>query len=413
MSINPEIIDHTNLKLDATEKDIEKLCDEAKRYGFGAVCIRPNYVVLAKNLLKDTPIKVCTVIGFHTGLNPTEEKVKEAEKAITDGADELDMVINFNALKRDEFDYVKNDISSIKKVAKDKILKVIIEAGLLSDNQKQKACQLVENAGADFVKTSTGFAKDEKGNKLGATIQDVKLIKSVVGDRLGIKAAGGINTADFGNKLIQAGATRIGASASITLVSNPKNISNGERERELQLKYAWEWFKYHADQRLRAFYFYLIIIGALAIGYLSAIQVNEKVNQIHFNQVDKIIPWLFLLGCIVSIAFLCLEIRNVELVNIGRDKLKELGLKVTINDANPKYTKALEKTFPSRLKFLRFLFKHELWLRFIYILIASFTFYIFLDYKRIFICSFWKSCVPSLILIFSLGFAFLLGRRKN
>jgi len=209
MNINPKIIDHTNLKLDATEKDIEKLCIEAKKYGFGTVCIRPNYVALAKNFLKDTPVKVCTVIGFHTGLNSTEEKVKEAEKAIIDGADELDMVINLDALKSDEFDYVKNDISSVKKVAKDKILKVIIEAGVLSKKQKKKACQLAEDAGADFVKTSTGFAKDEKGNKLGATIKDVELIKSVVGNRLGIKAAGGISTSDFTQKLIEAGATRI------------------------------------------------------------------------------------------------------------------------------------------------------------------------------------------------------------
>lgn len=365
MYINPKIIDHTNLKLEATEKDIKELCNEAKERGFGAVCIRPNYVALAKNLLKDAPVKVCTVIGFHTGLNPTEEKVKEAEKAIKDSADELDMVINTEALKRNDFDYVKNDISSVKQVAKDKILKVIIEAGVLSNKQKRKACKLIEEAGADFVKTSTGFEKDDKGKKLGATIEDVKLFKNIVKDRLGIKAAGGIGTPDFAQKLIAAGATRIGTSSSIVIVS--ENL-----KKEEEIKYSWEWFKYHADQRLRAFYYYLIIIGALALGYLTAIQINEKLKQVY--QVNKIIPWLFFLGFIVSIVFLFLEIRNVELVNIGRIKLQNLGLEVSINDANPEYTEALEKTLPWKfILMLRLLFKHEFLLRLIYVLTPIFA----------------------------------------
>lgn len=219
MAIDPKIIDHTNLKLDATDKDIEKLCDEAKQYGFGAVCVRPNYVLSAKTLLKKTSIKVCTVIGFPTGLDPTKQKVKEAKSAIKDGADELDMVINIEALKAKEYNHVKDDIFLVKQACNGKILKVIIEAGMLTDDQKIKACELVEEAGADFVKTSTGFALDKNGNKLGATVEDVKLMKSIVDDRLGIKAAGGIKTAEFAQELINAGATRIGSSASVSIVS--------------------------------------------------------------------------------------------------------------------------------------------------------------------------------------------------
>lgn len=400
MFIDPKIIDHTNLKLDATEKDIEKLCNEAKKYSFGSVCIRPNYVALAKKLLKDTSVKVCTVIGFHTGLDPTEEKVKEAEKAIKDGADELDMVINIEALKRNEFDYVKNDISSVKQVANDKILKVIIEAGILNKSQKRKACKLIIEAGADFVKTSTGFARDEKDKKLGATLEDVKLIKNIVKSKLGIKAAGSIKTPDFAQKIIAAGATRIGTSSSVAVVS--ENL-----QKEEEIKYTWQWFRYHADQRLRAFYYYLIIIGALALGYLTASQDSGK-----FSQVNKIIPWLCAFGFIVSIAFLCLEIRNVELVNIGRIKLQELGLEVSINDASPKYTEALQRTLPCKLK-LRRPFKHELWLRFIYVLVALFSLYLLLDTKKFITCSFWESWVPLMIPIFSFGLSLWLGWRKN
>lgn len=404
MNINPKIIDHTNLKLDATEKDIEKLCNEAKKYGFGAVCIRPNYVTLAKNLLKNTPVKICTVIGFHTGLHPTEKKIEEAERAIKNGADELDMVININTLKSNDFDYVKNDISSVRKVAKDKILKVIIEVGVLTNNQKRKACHLVEEAGGDFVKTSTGFVKDKKGNKLGATIEDVKLIKSVVGDRLEIKAAGGISTSIFAQKLIEAGATRIGASASIAIVSNQGKKENLTTEQ--QLEYAWKWFEFHADQRLRAFYYYLIIIGALAFGYLSVKQGSE--------QVQKITPLLCGFGIIVSFAFMCLEIRNHELVNIGRFVLVKLGLEVSENDANKKYTEALEKIirFKTFLK-LKVLFKHGFWLSYIYILTGLISTYLILDY---FIsCNYlnWKSLVPGLCIILSLILSLLFFRRKN
>lgn len=219
MSIDPKIIDHTNLKPETTEKDIEKLCKEAKEYDFGAVCIYPKYVSLCKKILKDTSVKVCTVIGFPKGIETTEQKVKETERAIQDGADELDMVINIDTIKRNDFDCVKSDIASVRKISEGKILKVIIEAGILNNDQKVKACQLAMESGADFVKTSTGFAVDKEGRKLGATVEDVRLMKSVVGDKLGIKAAGGIKTPEFAKELIDVGATRIGASASIEIIA--------------------------------------------------------------------------------------------------------------------------------------------------------------------------------------------------
>lgn len=218
MNIDPKIIDHTNLNLEATKKDIEKLCEEAKKYGFGAVCIYPKYVPLCKILLQYIQVKICTVIGFPTGAESTEQKVSEAKQAVKDGADELDMVVNVSALKKGEYNFVKNDIAAVKKAVNGRILKVIIEAGLLNDDQKKKACQLAEDGGADFVKASTGFAINDKGNKLGATVEDVRIMKSVVGERLGIKAAGGIKDYNFAKELIDAGANRLGCSASIAII---------------------------------------------------------------------------------------------------------------------------------------------------------------------------------------------------
>ena len=221
-------IDHTVLKKDATEKDIDKICAEAKQYGFYSVCIRAEWVKKAKELLKGTPVKVCSVVGFpldtalpgscHFGKIPTEGKVTEAQKAIADGADELDMVINLDALNSGYFVLVKNDIAAVKKVAEDKILKVIIEARLLNKEQIEKACRLSQQAGADFVKTSTGYVKDKEGKTLGATIEDIKLMRSIVGDNMGVKASGGIGNYQKAKEMIEAGANRIGCSASVEIV---------------------------------------------------------------------------------------------------------------------------------------------------------------------------------------------------
>lgn len=211
-------IDHTNLKPYATKEDIIKLCEEAKEHNFYAVCVNPYRVKLAKEQLKETDIKVASVIGFPLGATPTEVKVFEAKKALEDGADELDMVINIGALKDKDYEYVKKDIAEVVKVAHEKgaIVKVIIETCYLTDEEKEIACKLAMEAGADFVKTSTGFGSG------GATVEDVRLMKKVVGDKLGVKAAGGIRTYEKAIAMIEAGANRIGTSSGVKIVEGKK-----------------------------------------------------------------------------------------------------------------------------------------------------------------------------------------------
>jgi len=211
-------IDHTNLKPYATKEDIIKLCEEAKEHNFYAVCVNPYRVKLAKEQLKETDIKVASVIGFPLGATPTEVKVFEAKKALEDGADELDMVINIGALKDKDYEYVKKDIAEVVKVAHEKgaIVKVIIETCYLTDEEKEIACKLAMEAGADFVKTSTGFGSG------GATVEDVRLMRKVVGDKLGVKAAGGIRTYEKAIAMIEAGANRIGTSSGVKIVEGKK-----------------------------------------------------------------------------------------------------------------------------------------------------------------------------------------------
>ncbi len=207
-------IDHTNLRAYATEDDIIRLCDEAKEYGFYAVCVNPYRVRLAKERLEGTDVKVASVIGFPLGATPTDVKVFEAKKALEDGADELDMVINIGALKDGDYEYVRKDIEEVVKVAREKgaIVKVIIETCYLTDEEKVKACELAKEAGAHFVKTSTGFGTG------GATVEDVRLMRKVVGPEMGVKAAGGIRTYEQAVAMIEAGATRIGTSSGVKIV---------------------------------------------------------------------------------------------------------------------------------------------------------------------------------------------------
>ncbi|GAB6103139.1 deoxyribose-phosphate aldolase [Thermococcus atlanticus] len=207
-------IDHTNLKAYATGEDIIKLCREAMEYGFYAVCVNPYRVKLAKETLKGSGVKVATVIGFPLGATPTEVKVFEAKKALEGGADELDMVINIGALKDKDYDYVRNDIAEVVKVAHEKNakVKVIIETCYLTEEEKVKACELAKEAGADFVKTSTGFGTG------GATVEDVRLMRKVVGEGMGVKAAGGIRTYEQALAMIEAGATRLGTSSGVKIV---------------------------------------------------------------------------------------------------------------------------------------------------------------------------------------------------
>lgn len=208
------MIDHTILKPEATHDQIAQLCYEARKYQFASVCINPTNVKLCADLLEGSDVEVCTVVGFPLGATPTEVKVFEAQQAIHDGATEVDMVINVGALKSRDYELVEQDIAAIARVchANNAILKVIIEAALLTDEEKVIACQLSKVAEADFVKTSTGFGPG------GATPEDVALMRRVVGPTIGVKAAGGIRTREDAEKMIAAGANRIGASASVKIV---------------------------------------------------------------------------------------------------------------------------------------------------------------------------------------------------
>jgi deoxyribose-phosphate aldolase len=208
------LIDHTLLKPEAKRSDIVKLCQEARRYFFASVCVNPYWVPLAAGELAGTPVKVCTVVGFPLGATTTETKVAETEGALRGGAQEIDMVLNIGALRAGDDDAVRIDIQQVVEAAHEAgaIVKVILETALLDDNQKAAGCALAKTAGADFVKTSTGFGPG------GATAQDVALMRRVVGPEMGIKAAGGIRGIEDLKQMTAAGATRIGASASVKIM---------------------------------------------------------------------------------------------------------------------------------------------------------------------------------------------------
>ncbi len=208
------LIDHTLLKPDASEAQIAQLCHEARKYNFAAVCVNPAHVKLCAQLLKGSAVRVCTVVGFPLGATPPEVKAYETQQALDDGASEVDMVINIGALKSKDYALVARDIATVAATAHagGAIVKVIIEAALLTDEEKVIASKLAREAAADFVKTSTGFASG------GATVHDVALIRRAVGPAMGVKAAGGVKTYADAQKMIEAGATRIGASASVKIL---------------------------------------------------------------------------------------------------------------------------------------------------------------------------------------------------
>ncbi len=206
-------IDHTNLKPEATPQDIDRLIDEAKTYHFASVCINPCYVGYAKKKLQDSDVKVCTVIGFPLGANTSTVKAFETAEAIRQGADEIDMVIAIGALKAGLYQEVQQDIEAVVKASQGHLVKVILETCLLSREEIVKACQLAMAAGAQFVKTSTGF------NKHGATVEDVALMKATVGEKMMVKASGGIRTLQDALQMIEAGASRLGTSSGVMLVN--------------------------------------------------------------------------------------------------------------------------------------------------------------------------------------------------
>jgi deoxyribose-phosphate aldolase len=221
--VNPEIahlIDHTLLKPEATVQQISQLCHEALLYNFASVCVNPTHVKLAATLLKNSDVKVGTVIGFPLGATSSAAKVAETEQALNDGASEIDMVINIGAIKSGDYALVEQDIAGVVQMAhrRGALCKVIIETALLTDDEKVRASQLAKKAGADFVKTSTGF------NVGGATIEDVRLIRHAVGPGLGVKASGGIRTLSDVQNMVAAGATRLGSSAGVKIIQEAQKI---------------------------------------------------------------------------------------------------------------------------------------------------------------------------------------------
>ena len=219
MKLN-KYIDHTRLKPDASQEQIETLIEEAKKYDFASVCVSPSWVNFAAQALKATDVKVCTVIGFPLGANTPELKAFETSDAIQNGANEVDMVINIGALKSRNFDLVERDIRAVVEAAKGTLVKVIIETCLLTDDEKVKACQIAQKAGADFVKTSTGFSTG------GATVADVALMRKTVGPDMGVKASGGARSYEDALAFIKAGATRIGASSGVAIIEG--DVANGD-----------------------------------------------------------------------------------------------------------------------------------------------------------------------------------------
>lgn len=207
------LIDHTLLKPDASQAEIEKLCGEAKEFVFASVCVNPCWVKLAASLLQGTQVKVCSVVGFPLGAAKKEVKAYETRRAILDGAREIDMVMNVGAMKSQNHKLVEEDMRDVKETCgRAVVTKVILETALLNDAEKIKACEIAKKVGMDFVKTSTGFGPG------GATAEDVRLMRSVVGEEMGVKASGGIRDAQTAARMIEAGATRIGASASVKIV---------------------------------------------------------------------------------------------------------------------------------------------------------------------------------------------------
>lgn len=216
-----KFIDHTALTAEKTEQDILKLCDEAKTHHFWSVCINSGYIPLAKKALEGTDVKVCTVIGFPLGANLTSVKAFEAKAAIEAGAEEIDMVINVGLIKSEKWNAVKEDIAAVLKACNGKTLKVILETCLLTKEEIRKACEICKELNVGFVKTSTGF------NKGGATIEDVALMREVVGPVIGVKASGGIRDTATALAMLEAGATRIGASAGIAIINGEVATNSG------------------------------------------------------------------------------------------------------------------------------------------------------------------------------------------
>ncbi|MBM4307607.1 MAG: deoxyribose-phosphate aldolase [Deltaproteobacteria bacterium] len=318
-----KMIDHTLLKPEATAKDFENLCHEARDHGFYAVCVPPQWVSFAKDRIQGSDVKIASVVGFPHGNTFTQVKVSEALAAIDAGADEIDMVIQIGMLRDGDSKAVRDDIQDVVKASKAKrynvVVKVIIETGVLEKSQKVLACRLAAEAGANFVKTSTGFHPSG-----GATVSDVTLLRNNSPSTMGVKASGGIRDLKTALAMVGAGATRLGSSASVDILKELKEEKTGTAAKidpaplkNLQYQYAWDWFAYHARQRTSMFNYFLVIVAALttACGWLLA----------------RSEPHLFIpagvvavIGAVITALFMLLDCRNRDLVHRGERVLKRI-----------------------------------------------------------------------------------------
>lgn len=310
-----QCIEHTLLRREQaiSRAEIVKICNETRRFDFLGVCVDREHVRTAKQAFMDTAYIVVAVVGFPWGTESTADKVNQTREAIQAGADEIDMVIAVQHLKARCYQLVFDDIQAVVRKAGAKPVKVILETALLDDYEKVVGCLLAERAGAAFVKTSTGFAAS------GAKVEDVALMKNVVGGRLGVKAAGGIRDLKTAWAMIEAGADRLGCSSSVHIVNESMKSSSGMELKD-RLKYAWDTFSYQANQRQQNFNFFLVIVGALLAGYF-------KVHETQWCLGELLIA---LMGVFFSTAFWFLDLRNAELVHCARKELVKLELQAGV-----------------------------------------------------------------------------------
>lgn len=318
-----KMIDHTLLKPEATAEDFGNLCQEARDNGFYAVCIPLQWVKFAKERLQNSNVKVASVVGFPHGNTLTQVKVAEAQAAIDAGADEIDMVIQIGKLREGDSEAVGTDIGEVVRASKAKrnsvVVKVILETGILEKSQKVLGCRLAAEAGADFVKTSTGFHPSG-----GATLSDVALLRTSSPQAVSVKASGGIRDLKTALAMVGAGATRLGCSASVDIVKELKGKKTSaaagagmDPRKRLQYEYAWNWFAYHAEQRTSMFNYFLVIVAALMTAYTWLVARSQP-------PLLGAAGWVAVIGVGITVIFIFLDKRNRDLVHRGERVLKSI-----------------------------------------------------------------------------------------
>jgi len=362
-----KLIDHTLLRPEAVAKDFEKLCQEARDYGFYAICVPPQWVKFVKERLQRSNVKIASVVGFPHGNTLTQVKVSEAQAAIDAGADEIDMVVQIGKLKDGDSKAVETDIEEVVKASKsrknDVVVKVILETAALEESEKLLGCQLAEKAGAGFVKTSTGFHSSG-----GATLSDVALLRKNTPQNMGIKASGGIRDLKTALAMIGAGASRLGCSSSVAILKElagektpAASAADVSPLKRLQYKYAWDYFIFHAEQRTTMFNYFVAVVAGL--GAIYAILVARAGQSPLWGYASVIA----LLGMCLTAAFYGLDCRNRNLVHRAERILKKLEAEEIFREerVNPSFKGLLlededmeQRRFSERWGWLRWLVKH-------------------------------------------------------